>query len=114
VAVVAVAAAVSSAGVMAADTLWESALQENVPENVLSRVSSYDWFGSMMINPLGFALIGAAAAGFGVSPVLLTTVGVTVVVHGLLMVTPSVRAVTRAPRATPAPAPDAPPVPGRS
>lgn len=112
--VVAAAAAISSAGVMAADTLWESALQENVPVDVLSRVSSYDWFGSMMINPLGFALIGAAAAGFGVNPVLLAAVGVTVVVHGLLMVTPSVRAVTRAPRATPAPAPDAPPVPDRS
>ncbi|MEO5710368.1 MAG: MFS transporter [Nocardioidaceae bacterium] len=114
IALVAAAAAISSAGVMAADTLWESALQENVPVDVLSRVSSYDWFGSMMINPLGFALIGAAAAGFGVNPVLLTAVGVTVVVHGLLMVTPSVRAVTRAPRATPAPAPDAPPVPDRS
>ena len=112
--VVVVAAAVSSAGVMAADTLWESALQENVPEDVLSRVSSYDWFGSMMINPLGFALIGAAAAGYGVGPVLLVAVGVTVVVHGLLIVTPSVRAVTRAPLATPAPAPDAPPVPDRS
>lgn len=111
---VAAAAAISSAGVMAADTLWESALQENVPEHVLSRVSSYDWFGSMMISPLGFALIGAAAAGFGVSPVLLTAVGVTVVVHGLLMVTPSVRAVTRAPHATPAPAPGAPPVRDRS
>ena len=107
-------AAISSAGVMAADTLWESALQENVPEDVLSRVSSYDWFGSMMISPLGFALIGAAAAGFGVSPVLLVTVGVTVVVHGLLMVTPSVRAVTRAPQPTAAPAPDAPPVHDRS
>ena len=99
---------------MAADTLWESTLQARVPEDVLSRVSSYDWFGSMMINPLGFALIGARPAGFGVGPVLLAAVGVTVVVHGLLLVSPSIRAVSRAPLATPAPAPDAPPAPGRS
>jgi predicted MFS family arabinose efflux permease len=117
VAAVVVTAAVSSAGVMAADTLWESALQENIPEDVLSRVSSYDWFGSMMINPLGFALIGAAAGGLGVGPVLVAAVGVTVVVHALLLVTPSVWSVTRAPRAplaTAPPAPDAPPAPGRS
>ena len=105
VVVVVLTAAVSSAGVMAADTLWESALQEHVPQDVLSRVSSYDWFGSMMINPLGFALIGAAAAGFGVSPVLLTAVGVTVVVHSLLLVSPSVLGVTRAQPATAPPAP---------
>lgn len=112
--VVVATAAVSSAGVMAADTLWESALQENIPEDVLSRVSSYDWFGSIMINPLGFALIGVAAAGFGVSPVLIVAVGVTVVVHVLLLLTPSVWSVTRAPRATAAPAPGAQPAPGRS
>ena len=107
-------AALSSAGVMASDTIWESTLQTRVPADVLSRVSSYDWFGSMMINPLGFALIGAAAGGLGVGPVLIAAVGVTVVVHGLLLVSPSIREVSRAPLPTPAPAPDAPSAPGRS
>ena len=112
--VVVTTAALSSAGVMAADTLWESTLQAKVPGDVLSRVSSYDWFGSIMINPLGFALIGAVAAGYGVGPVLLAAIVIQVVVRAALLVSPSIRGVTRARPATAPPVPDAPHAPGRS
>lgn len=94
--VIAVAGAFSSAGVMAADTIWESTLQARVPREVLSRVSSYDWFGSIMINPLGFALIGAVAGGLGVAPVLLAAAGIQVVVRAVLVVNPSIRGMVRA------------------
>ena len=114
VSVVVMTAVLSSAGVMAADTLYESTLQAHIPGDVLSRVSSYDWFGSIMINPLGFALIGAVAAGYGVGPVLLGAIAVQIVVRGALLVSPSIRGVTRVRPATAPPVPDAPPAPGRS
>jgi MFS family permease len=92
VAVLVATSVVSSAGLIAADTLWESSLQSRVPSDVLSRVSSYDWLGSIIVNPVGFAFIGAAASGLGAGPVLLAAMGVLVVVHALLLVSPSIRA----------------------
>ena len=38
--------------------LWFTALQRNVPPESLSRVSSYDAFGSLMFGPIGLALAG--------------------------------------------------------
>lgn len=46
--------------------VWETAVQQQVPEEVLARVSAYDWLASMAAMPLGYALgpILAAAVGF--------------------------------------------------
>ena len=60
-----------------ADTLWFTALQSHVPDQALSRVSSYDWFGSIVLNPLGFVLIGPLATSIGIDR--------TLVIGGLLV-----------------------------
>jgi MFS family permease len=52
------------------NTLWETTLQEQVPPHARSRVSSYDWFGSLALQPIGYVLIGPLAAGVGVSSAL--------------------------------------------
>ena len=93
--VVVVTAAVSSAGVVAADTVWESTFQSRVPQEVMSRVSSYEALGSSCINPLGFALIGAVAALFGAGPVLVAALVGQVVVRIVLIASPSIRSVKR-------------------
>ena len=49
---------------------WETALVRNIPASSLSRVSSYDWMGSLALLPLGFALAGPLAAAFGARTVL--------------------------------------------
>lgn len=87
----AAAAAVSALGVVCADTLWESTLQRRVPEDVLSRVSSYDWLGSLSMNPLGFVLIGAAAHSIGGVEVLLFVMGFHALVRLALLLSPSLR-----------------------
>ena len=47
-------------------TLWETSLQEHVPDRALSRVSSYDYLTSAGLIPLGNVLVGlAAGAAFG-------------------------------------------------
>jgi MFS family permease len=78
-------AALSSAGVMAADTLWESTLQAKIRPDALSRVSSYDWVGSIVFNPLGFMLIGVVAASFGAGTVLVAVAVVHVLVRAVLL-----------------------------
>lgn len=50
--------------------LWQTTLQREVPPEALSRVSSYDALGSLVLGPLGLVLAGPAADHFGVHPVL--------------------------------------------
>jgi len=49
---------------------WETALAERIPPAALSRVSSYDWMGSLALMPLGYVLAGPAADAFGAVNVL--------------------------------------------
>ena len=51
-------------------TLWFTVFQQNVPEESISRVSSYDSFGSFVLLPLGAALAGPIAAVVGVQQTL--------------------------------------------
>jgi hypothetical protein len=64
---IAAVAFASGAGLMIFNTLWETTLQRHVPDASLSRVSAYDWFGSLLMQPLGFALVGPAVVLFGQS-----------------------------------------------
>ncbi|NUR06334.1 MAG: MFS transporter [Nocardioidaceae bacterium] len=91
--VIALTAMLSSAGVLGSDTVWESTLQTNVPADVLSRVSSYDWFGSMLINPIGFALIGVVSQAAGATEVIVAAAVLLVLIRGALLLAPPIRAV---------------------
>lgn len=51
-------------------TTWETALQREIPERVLSRVSAWDWMGSVAGMPLGFALTGPLLALVGERDIL--------------------------------------------
>jgi len=46
-------------------TTWETALQREIPERVLSRVSAWDWMGALAGMPLGYALTGPVIALVG-------------------------------------------------
>ena len=83
----------SGGGFAVGDTLWTTALQRNVPEHAISRISSFDWFGSVALNPIGYALIGPIAAAAGTSETLLAAGMVNVAVCLGVVVIPSVRAV---------------------
>jgi MFS family permease len=75
------------------NTLWMTALQRNVPEHALSRISSFDWLGSVALNPIGYALIGPIAAAFG-TPETLAVAGIlNITVCLSVVLVPSVRAI---------------------
>jgi MFS family permease len=64
------AAAMGGVGLMVFNTLWDTTLQQHVPPHALSRVSAYDWFGSLTFQPIGLAIVGPIAAGAGVTATL--------------------------------------------
>jgi MFS family permease len=78
------------------DTLWFTALQQHVPENLMARVSSFDWMGSTALRPIGLAVVAPIAAVAGPAVVLLTAAGVTLAALVGVTVTPSVRGVRSA------------------
>lgn len=49
---------------------WETALARHIPASALSRVSAWDWMGSLALLPLGFLVAGPLAAAFGPRTVL--------------------------------------------
>ena len=53
---------------MLGNSVWESTLMRHVPHESLSRVSAYDWFGSLAFQPLGLAIWGPIAAIIGIAP----------------------------------------------
>jgi MFS family permease len=74
-----------------AGTIWFTALQQHVPQHALSRVSSYDWAGSVLFTPLGFILVGPLADQFGAADVLYAAAVWTVVSSVAILAIPSVR-----------------------
>lgn len=75
------------------NTLWITTLQRNVPEHALSRISSFDWFGSVALNPIGYALIGPIAVAIGTSETLVMAGVLNILVCLSVVLVPSVRRV---------------------
>lgn len=50
---------------------WTTTMQREIPAHVLSRVSAYDWFGSLVFAPMGMALAGPVASKIGISRTLI-------------------------------------------
>ncbi len=74
-------------------TLWFTVFQQNVPEESISRVSSYDSFGSFVLLPLGAALAGPIAAVVGVQQTLIGAAVVIAVTQAIVFAQPSVHAI---------------------
>ncbi|MEU2776119.1 MFS transporter [Streptomyces sp. NPDC007162] len=74
---------------------WMTALHQEIPEEKLSRVSAYDWFGSVSLLPPAMALAGPAEEAFGLGPALWGCACVIVVVTAAVLLVPDVRNLTR-------------------
>jgi MFS family permease len=90
-AAIAAAAAIGFGAVGFSDTLWFTVLQERIPPQALSRVSSYDWLGSLVLQPVGYAVAGPIAATIGISATLLVGVGLQASSSIGIALTPAVR-----------------------
>ena len=107
--VVVLSAAAAGLTIPVFETAWLTSLQQHVEPEALSRVSAYDWFGSVATLPVGYAIIGPLSDGLGDSGALWLAAGVWVTASAVVLAVPSVRhlrAITR--DATEAPAGEQP------
>jgi hypothetical protein len=90
-AVIAAGALLAGTGLMTFNALWEATLQEHIPARSLSRVSAYDWLGSLALNPIGVALVGPVAVALGLGTTLLLCAALVGVVNLWALTLPGVR-----------------------
>ena len=74
------------------DPFWMTCMQREVAPEMISRVSSYDYLGSLAFYPAGLALAGPLADAFGVPAVLWGGSGVALAVALALVAVHDVRA----------------------
>ncbi|HEY8830187.1 MAG TPA: MFS transporter [Candidatus Limnocylindria bacterium] len=72
-------------------TLWETAVQRNVPRELLGRVGSVDWFGSFLLGPIAPVVAGVVIQEAGTMP-LFVGAGIMATALGCLgLLVPSIR-----------------------
>ena len=74
---------------------WMLALHQEIPEDRMSRVSAYDWFGSVSLMPIATALAGPAAEAFGRTRALWGSSVLVVLLTATVLVVPDVRRLER-------------------
>lgn len=89
--VIAAAELVAGAAFAFGGTLWDTALQEHIPRHMLSRVSAYDWLGSMLLLPLGTIAMGSLGVTIGFGPTLWVCAVLLVVSTAAVMLVRDVR-----------------------
>ncbi|MFE3186282.1 MFS transporter [Streptomyces violascens] len=74
---------------------WMTALNQEIPEEKLSRVSAYDWLGSIAMVPLATALAGPAQSAVGRTSALWGCSALIVLLTAAVLCVPDVRRLTR-------------------
>jgi MFS family permease len=69
---------------------WSTTMQREIPSEVLSRVSAYDWFGSLVLMPIGMAVAGPLSAVIGITTTLYGAGVLMVVLVASVLLVPSV------------------------
>jgi MFS family permease len=82
-------------GIEIFSVLWDTVMQEQVPETALSRVSSYDTLGSIIFIPLGAAVAGPLAEQIGVTETIVASAAVIAVATALVLLVDDVRTLRR-------------------
>jgi MFS family permease len=94
-AVVIVAGFLAGAGVEVFGVLWDTAMQQEIPGEKLSRLSSYDALGSFVLTPVGLAVAGPLGAAIGLRTTFLGSAVLIVVATALVLVSGDVRTLER-------------------
>jgi MFS family permease len=92
------AAVFAVASISIGNALWDTMLQQHIPESSISRVSSLDWMISLVFMPLGYVLAGPLADAIGLDLTLALAAGLGVVANSSLLLVPSVRNLRRVER----------------
>lgn len=94
------AAVIALTGGMVLNINWDTAVQQLIPNELLSRFRSYDYLLAFMAMPVGYALAGPLQSAFGAERVLYTAAALVVIANAIPAMLPAVRAVVRKPDGT--------------
>ncbi|MFD9307304.1 MFS transporter [Streptomyces sp. NPDC060048] len=89
---------------------WMTTMHQEIPEEKFSRVSAYDWFGSVSMLPLATAVAGPVESAVGRTSALWGCAALVVLVTAAVLLVPDVRHMTRKPSKS-SPAQSIPPSP---
>jgi MFS family permease len=96
------AAFVAGFGIEIFGVLWDTTMQQQIPDEMLSRLYAYDMVGSLALMPVGFAIAGPVAELIGVRATLWGAAAVVVAVTLPVLLVRDVRTLERR-IATPSP-----------
>lgn len=102
------AAFVAGLGLETFSVAWDVSMQSNIPEDRLSRVYAYDWFGSLVFIPVGQILAGPISGQVGVRPTIVGSGVVILVATVAALCMPSIRSLRRHDAALPEGSPASP------
>ena len=72
-------------------SIWPTALQRTVPRETLSRISSFDAMGSLLLRPVGLAIAGPISSWLGIPRAMELAAGITVLMVIVMLSVPEVR-----------------------
>ena len=72
--------------------VWDTTMQREIPAEMLSRLSAYDWFGSLVFLPIGFAIVGPISHVIGIRATFLAGASYVVLSMAAVLCAPGVRA----------------------
>lgn len=101
--VIAAAYLLAGVGIEIFGVFWDVSLQQNVPQEKLSRVYSYDALGSFVLIPLGLVVAGPLAEAVGADETLWLAAGTIGIAVLAMLAVRDVRDVRTLERATPSP-----------
>jgi MFS family permease len=95
VAVLVALAALAGIGTETFGILWDTAMQQEIPQEKLSRVSSYDALGSWVLIPLALAVVGPVSELIGTRETILAASAITLTATLAVFLVPDVRTIER-------------------
>jgi MFS family permease len=89
------AAAVAGLGIEIFGIMWDTTMQQEIPQEKLSRVYSYDALGSFVLIPLGYAVAGPVSEVVGTRPTILGAAAISLTATLLVLLVRDVRTIER-------------------
>ncbi len=90
---IALTAALAGATLSVFGAIWHTTLQSRVPEDQRSRMSSYDWLGSLALLPLGYLIAGVAQSLVSPETTLIAAACVVLAATAIVVPLPAIRGI---------------------
>jgi MFS family permease len=88
-------AALAGFGVEVFGIMWDTTMQQEIPQEKLSRVYSYDAVGSFVLIPFGYAVAGPVSEVFGTTQTILGAAAISLTATVLVLLVRDVRTIER-------------------